>query len=87
MTTTKKMIRKIVTHVPTGKSWQTRGQPLTKEREDEYDKWLMRVMNGDVVCFALATGLNDWHSRLTLFNAEMLKQCVVEVEVYEERDE
>jgi hypothetical protein len=83
----KKMIRKVVTHVPTGVAWQTRGFPLTETREHEYDNWLMRVMSGEATCFTLDTGLNDNHSRLTLFNAELLKRCVIEVEVYEERDE
>jgi len=87
VTTTKQMIRKIVTHVPTGKSWQTQGFPATAERQEEYGRWLVRVLNGETTGFTLATGLNDKHFRQTLFNAELLKQCVVEVEVYEERDE
>jgi hypothetical protein len=81
------MIRKIVTHVPTGKSWQTQSFPCTDERQNEYGNWLIRVLNGTTSSFTLATGLNDKHFRQTMFNEELLKQCVVEVEVYEERDE
>lgn len=80
-------IRKIVTHVPTGKSWQTKGFPYNSERESEYSRWLVRVLDGETSSFTLPTGLNDNHFRQTLFNAELLKQCVVEVEVYEDRDE
>ena len=80
-------IRKIVTHVPTGRTWQTRGFPYNDERDSEYGKWLTRVLDGETVCFSLPTGLNDNHFRQTVFNAELLKQCVVEIEVYEDRDE
>jgi hypothetical protein len=87
MSDTVKKIRKVVTHVPTGKQWATQGFPFNAVREDEYGKWLIRVLNDDTPAFTLPTGLNDKHSRQTLFNEELLKQCVIEVEVYEERDE
>ena len=87
MSDTVQKIRKVVTHVPTGRQWATRGFPLNAEREEEYGKWLFRVLNGDTPAFTLPTGLNDKHFRQTAFNAELLKQCVVEVEVYEDRDE
>jgi len=87
VTTSRQMICKVVTHVPTGKSWQTQGFPLNDERQTEYGKWLLRVLNGETASFTLPTGLNDKHFRQTLFNAELLTQCIVEVEVYEERED
>ena len=87
MSNTVKKIRKIVTHVPTGRTWQTQGVPYTNERDEEYGRWIVRVLNGESVAFTLPTGMNENHSRQTMFNAELLKQCVVEVEVYEVRDE
>ena len=84
---TVKKIRKVVTHVHTGRRWDTMGVPYSPEKEEEYVKWLFRILSGETTAFTMSTGLNDKHVRQTLFNAELLKQCVVEIEVYEDSEE
>lgn len=79
-------IRKVVTHVSTGRQWATPGVPYTEALDNDYFEWLKRRMDADCA-FTIPTGLNDTHHRHTSFNPEILKQCVVEVEIYEDRDE
>lgn len=82
-----KMIRKVVTHVPTGRQWHSRGQVYSEKIEKEYEKSLDRLLMGETTAFAIPTGVGPKHSRLTFFNAHIFKECVFEIELYEDRDE
>lgn len=64
------------------------GVKCTPEKiEKEYEKSLDRLLMGETTAFAIPTGVGPKHSRLTFFNAHIFKECVFEIELYEDRDE
>ena len=78
-----KMIRKVIHHLPTDKEWFSKGVELTNEVDKAYNEWLSDIMSGNTTAFSFVASLGDTSTRKVAFTNEVLKNCVVYLEVWE----
>ena len=80
-----KMIRKVIHHLPTDKEWFSKGVELTNEIDKDYNEWVVGITVGSTKAFTFLAGMGDDSIRKMAFTENILKDCVVYLEVWEVR--
>ena len=77
-----KFIRKVVTYVPTGRQWYGKPREYSEEADQQFAQWMGNIGSGKTVSFTIDTGMPGLE-RSSAFSEDIIKMCVVEVEIYE----